>query len=136
MPFDTVAVIGDQLQLRPRLRQQHGIDPVGDGGHQHFGALGRLDQLGLGHRPVLGDQARIEQFSHARLDHVRQGARDDHERAVADHRSVPFADRKDGVSHAADLGRNRRQPQTGWTMARFRCCRAGPWLGIEPPSLE
>ena len=38
------AIVGDQLQLRPGLREHRGIDMVGDAGHQHIGAAHRSGQ--------------------------------------------------------------------------------------------
>jgi hypothetical protein len=76
---DAVAEIGDQPELRPGLGDQRLVDAVGHRGHEHVGLLHGGDQLGLGHGMVVDVEARVEQLAHARLDRVRQLARDDDE---------------------------------------------------------
>ena len=76
---DAVAEIGDQLELRAGLGDQRAVDAVGDGGHQHVRRLDRLGELGLAQRLVVDVEARVEQLAHARLDCLRQLARDDHQ---------------------------------------------------------
>ena len=71
------------LQLLARLAEQRGVDPVGDGRHQHVGDLHGLGELGLAHRLVVEVEPRVEQFAHARFDRVRQLARDDDQRLLA-----------------------------------------------------
>ena len=44
---DAVAEIGDQLEPLAGLIDHLGVDLVGDGRHQHVGALRRLDEFGL-----------------------------------------------------------------------------------------
>ena len=44
---DAVAEIGDQLELLAGLAEHRGVDPVGDGRHQHVGGLHRLGEFGL-----------------------------------------------------------------------------------------
>ncbi len=79
---DARAERGDQLQLRPGLRQHAAVDPVGHRGHQHVGRLHGLDELGAGHRLVVGVQARVEQLHQTRLDRVGQLSGDDHQRLL------------------------------------------------------
>ena len=75
----------------PGLGEHAAVDPVGDGRHQHVGDLDGLDQLGLAHRLVVEVQPRVEQLAHARLDAVRQLARDDHQRLLRRCHSLPLA---------------------------------------------
>ena len=78
--LDAVAEIGDQLEGRPGLLDQGGVDAVGDGGHQHVGLAHGGHQLGLGHGAVVDVEPGVEQLAHARLDRIGQLARDDDER--------------------------------------------------------
>ena len=58
------------------------VDAVGDGRHQHVGQLQGFDQLRLRQRRVIYVEAGIEQFPHARFDHVGQLARNDDDRLL------------------------------------------------------
>ena len=88
---DAVAEIGDQLEVFAGSGDQRLVYPVGDGRHQHVGFLHRRRQLLARHRLVVDVQARVEQLAHARLDRVRQFARDDDERLfLAGHSSLGF----------------------------------------------
>jgi len=79
---DPVAVIGDELQAVARASEQFGVDLVGDGRDQHVGIAERRREIGLAHRRVVDVQPRVEQLAHARLDLIRQLARDDDKRLL------------------------------------------------------
>ena len=68
---DTIAEIGDQTKVLARLRQNAGVDPVGDGRHQHIGGFDGFNQIGLGKGRVGDIKLRIEQFAHPRFDDIR-----------------------------------------------------------------
>jgi hypothetical protein len=74
---DAGTEVGDQAQLRAGLRDDRAIDAVRNRGHQDVRDLHSVGQLGLRHWRVVGVEARIEQFAHARFDDVRQLARND-----------------------------------------------------------
>ena len=74
---DPGAEIGDELQPVAGLHDHRLVDAVGDGRHQHFGLLDRLDQFGLAEGMVVGIELGVEQLHHPRLDHVGQFAGDD-----------------------------------------------------------
>jgi hypothetical protein len=50
------------------------IEAVGDGGHQHVGALNRGDEVLGGERFVVGVQLSVEQFLEARLHRIGETA--------------------------------------------------------------
>ena len=64
---DAIAEIGDQLQVVAGLGDHVGVDPVGDGRHQHVGVLHRLDQSRPGSSAVVEIEARVEQLAHPGL---------------------------------------------------------------------
>src|SRR5690606_2776275 len=72
-------------------------DTIRHGGDQHLGTLYGLGQGRLGHGCVVEIEAGIEELSHARLDDLRQLARDDHERflGAVGHEECP------GIARAA-----------------------------------
>ena len=88
---DAGAEIGDELEPLARMAQHRGIDAVGNGGDQHVGLLGGLDELGLAHRLVVEIEPRVEQFAHARFDALGQLAGDDDERLLARRHCCPRA---------------------------------------------
>ena len=98
---DAVAEIGDQLQVRPGLGEERGVDLVGHGRHQHVGGLHRLDQLGRRQRLVVDVEPGVEELAHARLDHVRQAAGDDDDRSFLHRFRLPRGAPKPGGLHAA-----------------------------------
>jgi hypothetical protein len=80
---DTVAVVGNQLELVAGLAQHGGVDAVGDGGHQDVGILHGFRQFGLGHGLIVEIEPRVEEFAHAGLDSVRKLACDDDQGLLA-----------------------------------------------------
>ena len=77
---DAVAKVGDQLELLAGLAEHGGIDPVGNGRHQHVGDLDRFGKIVRGHRFVVGIEPGVKKFPHPQLDAVGQFAGDDHYR--------------------------------------------------------
>ncbi len=73
---DAIGKAGDQLQLRPGLLDQRGIDSVGHRWHQNVGALHGGDQFRLRAGAVIEIEFGVEKLAHARLDGLGQLARD------------------------------------------------------------
>ena len=94
---DAVAEVGDELHLLARRPDDLGVDPVGNRRHQHIGRLQGLHQLRTAHWPVGVVQARVEQFAHARFDHVRKLARHDDRRLLAAHQCLSPRDAGPGA---------------------------------------
>lgn len=65
--IETRTVIRDQPQLRTRMGQQLGVDPVGNGWHQDIGRLHRLRQFLRRKRNILRVEGDIEEFLHPGL---------------------------------------------------------------------
>jgi hypothetical protein len=82
---DARAVIGDQLQLVTRLRQQRRVDQVGDAGHDHIGAAHRVGQFLAGHLGVGVAQGDVEQLLHPGFDGIRQPSRHDNTQTLHGH---------------------------------------------------
>src|SRR5690606_25662624 len=74
---DTGAEIGDELELRPGLRNNRPVDAIRNRRDQNVGGFGRFDDLRGAHRLVVDVEARVEQFAHPRLDDIWKLARDD-----------------------------------------------------------
>jgi hypothetical protein len=75
--IDPGSETGDQLQPFARRREHIGVDPVGDGRHQHVAVGHRglevIGAIGL----VMSRQGHIEQLRHPGLDRRHQLAGDD-----------------------------------------------------------
>jgi hypothetical protein len=82
---ETRAIVGDQLQLLARLRQQARVDHIGDRRHQHIRPPHRLGQLLAGHRDVRVAQFDVEQLLHPRFDGLGQPSRHDHSQVAGRH---------------------------------------------------
>ena len=87
--IDPRAVVGDQLQPLARLRQQAGVDVVGERRHQHIGAAHRRGQLVAVIARVGVAQLDVEQFLHPGLDDLGQASRHDNTQASCGHWSLP-----------------------------------------------
>ena len=131
---DARAVIGDQLQLFAGLRDQPGVDVVGDGRHQHIGARHGGGQLVAAHLGVGVAQLDVEQFLHPRLHRLGQASRDDNtqtlrwhgsSRVFQRHRSWGRVAGSGAVHKPRDEAKTARQAGPG--VARQR--QAGPGEG-------
>ena len=69
-------------QVLIRLGDHRTVDPIGDGGDEDIGLANGSDQFRLGERTVVDVQPGIEELAHARLDLIRQLARDHDERLL------------------------------------------------------
>ncbi len=79
---------GDQLELRPSLGDEVGIDSIGNGGRQHIGALDRVHEGVATHRLIRKVELGVEQFSHPGLHLVGELAGDDDFGLTGDHDRV------------------------------------------------
>jgi hypothetical protein len=81
------AVVGDELQLFARLRQQIGVDLLGQAGDEHVGPPHRGGKL-LARHPAVGiAQFHVEKLPHPGLDDRRQASRHDNTQALRSHRT-------------------------------------------------
>ena len=74
------AVVGDQAQIIPGVRQNFCINPIRNGGNQDVGLLDRLNQISLGHRRVIQIKMNVEQLHHACFNAIWKFAGNDNDR--------------------------------------------------------